>query len=241
MKTHSKPSNLKVLLPLFLFLACFLFAVLFRGEVSGFLSQVVAPIWKVQNEWGSRERQQEKQAETSRLTRLKLDILRSENERLRSILGRQEVRNLIVAGVLAKPPVTPYDVFILDAGSRVGVRSGAQVFVHGNVAVGKVASVTSDTSKIKLYSSPGETTQVLIGKENVSGEVHGIGGGSFRTKLPQGVKVMLDAKVFVPGLQGGVLGVVKHIQKKEEDTFQTIFIKSPVNVWTYRYLEIEAR
>ena len=112
----------------------------------------------------SEENQELKQQLESREAgRSNYDVLVRENESLKNIISRlPEENKLVLAAILAKPNRSPYDTLLIDLGARAGVEKGDMVYAYGNMPIGRVASVTDDTSKAVLFSSPGENTQVVI-------------------------------------------------------------------------------
>ena len=70
-------------------------------------------------------------------------------------------------------------------GVKNGIVSGQKVFALGNVPIGRVAEVYPDTSKIILYSNPGEKTEVVISGKDTFMQIVGRGGGNFEMILPR--------------------------------------------------------
>src|SRR3989344_2911741 len=127
-------------------------------------------------------------------------ILSDENIKLKEILGRSENRKLILAAILAKPDRSPYDTLIIDAGSKIGIEAGSIVFAHGDVPVGRVSDVYSDSSKVILFSNPGEKTEILISGKDIFMPIVGRGGGNFEMTLPRDFVLEKGTEVQLPGL-----------------------------------------
>src|ERR1035437_5003518 len=107
-----------------------------------------------------------------------------ENNQMKEIMGRKNEKTLmILAGILSRPNGSVYDTLIVDAGLNQGVVEGDMVFAYGNVPIGRVALVYTDSSNIVLFSNPGEKTEVMITGDNTSMQLVGRGGGNFEMIL----------------------------------------------------------
>src|ERR1700733_2083639 len=84
---------------------------------------------------------------------LSLEAASSSYAQLLSTFGRSPLTG-IPATVLVRPPETPYDDLIIDAGSNNGIAVGAVVSLPSGIAIGDIASVSTETSRVSLYSSP---------------------------------------------------------------------------------------
>ncbi len=167
------------------------------------------------------------------------DLLKKENEDLKFILGRNKVgQKLLLGTVLVKPFLSTYDTLIIDVGSLNGVTVGNKVMVDDNTFIGYVSEVYDNTSKVILYSSPGEKIKVLIGDNNVEKEAVGLGGNNFKVEMPREIGVKEGDTIIVPSISANVFGVVEKIEFKESDSFQTVLFKNPVNIAELKWVEI---
>lgn len=165
------------------------------------------------------------------------DVLYAENKELKLRLGRNAGVRTILASVLLRPPGVPYDVLIVDAGAREGVAQGDMVSAGGTTLIGRVEEVHDRTSRVLLFSAPGESYQGLIaGKIAVS--VEGQGGGSLRGQIPAGSAVAVGDSVLLPGIAGGFASQVSYIERTEGSSFETVFMHLPVNFFELSYVEI---
>ncbi len=105
----------------------------------------------------------------------------------------------IVAGVLAQPPISPYDTLVLSAGKNAGVRSGMEVYGAGGVPLGVVETVLPDFARAVLFSSPGMSTRGWVGSANVPLTLVGAGGGAVSASAPRSAGIIVGDSVFVPG------------------------------------------
>ncbi len=167
------------------------------------------------------------------------DILQTENEYLKDLLGRKEINErTILSSVLVKPPQIPYDTLIIDIGADKNIEVGSKVIANGNVYIGEVSEVYLSTSKVVLYSTPGGKISVVLGVNSVSVEAVGIGGGNFNIYIPREIEVKEGDIIIVPSIMTNVLGIVEKINFKETDSFQTVLFKSPINISELGFVEV---
>lgn len=167
------------------------------------------------------------------------DLLRTENQDLKSILNRKEEDQKVLLGtVIVKPFLSPYDTLIIDVGMSNGVSVGNSVMAEGNVFIGYVSEVYDYTSKIILYSSPGEKINVLIGSNNIEKEAIGLGGGNFKVEIPREIDIKEGDSVVIPSISTNIFGVVEKIEFKESSAFQNILFKTPTNVSELKWVEV---
>lgn len=172
------------------------------------------------------------------LKNLNLNILREEVSTLKSDLGRAEdEKDFILARVLSRPPISPFDILTIDLGSDQGLKRGDRVFVGENIEIGSVAEVFSGTSKVKLYSSPKERVPVEFNGKGTLNVAEGKGGGSYTIQAPRSLEVKKGDKISRPGLNSGIIGIVESSEINETDAFKTIQARLPVNIfeiiWVY--------
>lgn len=171
---------------------------------------------------------------------LGFESLKQENESLKELLGRGvlNIEDTVLGAVLARPNISPYDTFIIDIGSGHKILKDDDVFVYGNVYIGKVDEVFKNTSTVKLFSSPGEITQVSIGLQNISANAKGRGGGNFIVELPRGTEVEKGDIVTIPGIDIKLFAVVEEIESRPSDPFITILFKNPVNINDIKWVQV---
>jgi len=163
-----------------------------------------------------------------------------ENNKMQEILGRMAGKtNMILAGILTKPNRSPYDTLLIDAGMKEGVVVDQRVFAFGNVSIGKVAEVYPDSSKVILFSNPGEITEVVIPPKDVFMQAVGRGGGNFEIVLPKDFVIANGAEVDLPGVTPYILGTVQTIISDPRDAFEKALLASPVNIEELKLVEVE--
>jgi cell shape-determining protein MreC len=159
-----------------------------------------------------------------------IQIQGKENELLKNAFSAWERENFMLSYIVSRPPQTPYDMFIIDAGSENGVKEGMQVSGFGRVLLGYVADVFPKMSKVKLISSLGEETNVLLEFSGISAIAAGRGGENFEIMLPRAVKVEIGEKILALGRQLMLVGIVEKIEHQSADPFQKILFRLPVNI-----------
>jgi len=163
-----------------------------------------------------------------------------ENNKIKEILGRKkETDKMLLAGILSKPSRSLYDTLIVDVGLDQGISIGKKVFALGNVPIGYIAEIYSNSSKVILFSNPGEKTEVVINGKGVFMEAVGRGGGNFEMILPRDFVLDIGAEVDLPGINPYILGTVQTIISDPRDSFQKALIASPVNIQELKFVEVE--
>jgi cell shape-determining protein MreC len=167
------------------------------------------------------------------------ETLQKENDSLKDLLGRKEIKNnTVLAAILVKPPLTPYDMLTVDVGSNQNIKVGDKVIANANIYIGEVSEVYVNSAKVILYSTPGRKLAVVLGNNSVTVEAVGIGGGNFNIYMPKEVEVKEGDVITVPSITANVFGIVEKVNFKETDSFQTVLFKSPVNISELSFVEI---
>lgn len=166
------------------------------------------------------------------------NLLLKENLELKEIMGRLVTNDMVLASVLAKPNASLYDTAIIDAGNNLGIKVGDKVFVSGNILVGEIADVSKNNSKVKFYSSFKEQVSVMVGLYNIEATAVGRGAGNFEIKLPRDTDIKVDDPIFIAGTESRVLGNVAEIIFDPKDPFQLILVKSPVNLFELKWVQV---
>ena len=217
-----------------------LVCILFRGALSGALWRIASPVVAWRNSFSAGEVARLR-AELASTTAALADreTLAKENAPLRAELGRSGGAREVVAAVLMHPPGTPYDTLVLDAGSSQGIRAGQEVRV-GALSVGVIDEVYGDRSRATLYSAPGQSYQATLTTHSASLPValEGQGGGSMEARVPSATDVHVGDTVEFPGLSGAIAGAVSAVEGRSTDTFKTVYVRLPVNIFQVQYVYI---
>ena len=179
------------------------------------------------------------QLQSSKNNLIFLNLVIKENDSLKDLLNRKRKSdNLILASILVKPGLSPYDTLILDAGTNDGITVGKLVMADASSYIGEISEVSDTSSKVKLYSSPGVKINVLVGPNNIEKEAIGIGDGTFKLEIPKEIGVKVGDNVVIPSMNTNIFGIVEKVESKDTDSFQTVLFKSPINIQELKYVEI---
>ena len=105
-----------------------------------------------------------------------------------------------------------------------------------NILLGEVSEIVGKTAKIKLYSTPGENIEAHLANSGTPVTLIGRGGGNFKFELPREAAVSLDEPVSVA--PDFLVGMVKKIDADPREPLQTIYLASPVNIFSLQYILI---
>ena len=155
--------------------------------------------------------------------------LKEENVRLRSLVGA-EIPKRIAASVIARPNELPYDVLQIDKGATAGIEVGAPVFINEYVVIGVITHVAQTYSFAELVSSVDFRSTVFIGGPNVIAELVGLGGGTARVRVPQGVPIAVGNTVALPSVNTSVLGRLEHIESEPTQPEQYGYFTLPIGL-----------
>ena len=245
------------------------FALVAPRALSGFFSTIFSPLWRVAASSYSAENsalRQQLEAQSSDVAALAL--LEQENADLKSMLGRTVLKNTVLAVVLKKPPFSAYDEIVIDIGADHGLVVGNTVYavsspsagvpvvastsvqvsassspVSSNVRVpiGLVAEVDSTTSKVNLFSSPGNKYVVEIGKNHLAETATGRGAGTFDVVLPREAKISIGDLVVIPSIEPLVFATVSDIESNPAQPYATVLFQSPLNPFALHWVEVEVK
>ncbi|OGI61413.1 hypothetical protein A2645_00085 [Candidatus Nomurabacteria bacterium RIFCSPHIGHO2_01_FULL_39_9] len=252
MNRYNKKSRLFIY---FLSIVALVFIFFFFG--SRILPKPIAflakPIWQLQNSlqksfdnlnflWQSKKSiiaendRLKEQLEEYRQELVYAEFLKDENEKLNEILGKKiNTLQTVLVPVLARPNQSIYDTLIVDIGtSQISV--GDKVIVSPNILIGEIKEVLGQLAKVELYSTPGVITQVSLSDSGVSTSAIGRGGGNFKIVAPREVVVSIDESVKVA--PDFLIGFIKKIESDPRIPEQTIYVASPVNIFTLQFVEI---
>lgn len=219
-------------------------ATVWRSHLEALVWSLMAPLERTRSGWESSEVTRLRAELASTTARMAdRDALYEENLQLKSRLGRDAGRARLLAAVLLRPPGTPYDTLIVDAGSAEGVSAESLVSGGGTTLIGSVAQVYEHTSRVVLFSAPGETYDVLLHAAGnaaviVPVQMQGQGAGSLVGQVPAGTIVAVGDTLVFPGIASQFAGRVSHVISKEGESFQTIYARLPVDPLSLQFVEI---
>ncbi len=165
------------------------------------------------------------------------DFLYAENQELKRALGRTVKDSSVLAAVLLRPPGIPYGTLIIDVGKGDGVREGDLVSSSGSAYIGRVTTAYDTTSRVTLFSAPGQTYQGML-KGTVPVSISGEGGASLTGEVPAGIEVKAGDPVLLSGITPQFIAVVSAVVKPEGQSFQSIYLALPANPLELRYVSV---
>jgi cell shape-determining protein MreC len=181
----------------------------------------------------------------------KLDAAQSENIALRvevasltataadlaALLGsRTEPSPGILAGVILAPPMSPYDVLIVDQGSSDGVASGALATGPGGVPIGEVLSVTEHAARVELFSAPGREVPALVGETRAPLILTGEGAGAFAANAPADTGISAGDLVYITAGGAFAIGTVVAVEHDATSPSAAIRIQPMVNPFSLTWV-----
>ncbi len=138
----------------------------------------------------------------------------------------------IVANVIARPPESPYDMLIIDAGTKVGSAVGDVVIAQGGIPIGTINEVSTYASRVILFSSPNATTTAWVGTSHYPIILKGTGSGTFSAQIIRQTKVTVGDMIFVPGIPQHAIGRIVRIDTAPAAVIETLRIKPFVNIFS---------
>jgi cell shape-determining protein MreC len=220
----------------------FFVAALWRVQAGGLLWRALAPIVAARNALDASEnlRLRANIASTNALIADR-NVLYQENLDLKTRLGRNADKKTLLAGVLLRPPGIPYDTLVIDAGKAEGVIVGNLVSAGGSALIGRVVQVYDTTSRVVLFSAPGEAHEGLLSLtdgEILSVTLEGQGGGALFAKVPARTPATLGDGAVLPGIGEGLFALVVAIEAPEGDSFKTLHFHLPASPFALQYVEV---
>lgn len=159
---------------------------------------------------------------------------------LERLLGaRTERAGGTLAGVLARPPVSPYDVLIVDQGSEAGVRIGSTAYGPGGVPLGTVTSADAKTSRVTLYSHTGNVTEGWAGANRIPVKLTGTGAGGFDAEIPGTAGALVGDQVFVPGPGALPIATITEVVTDPSSPSVVLRIRSQINPFSLTWVTIQ--
>ncbi len=138
----------------------------------------------------------------------------------------------ITAGVVMRPPLSPYDTLVVAQGSRAGVTPHMEAYGTGGVPLGTVESVTSDFSRVVLFSSPGRQTLGWVGGGSLPVTLKGAGGGAFSASVNRAAAISVGDTVFLPGPGMLPVGKVTRIDDDPSAPSVTLRVTPSLNLFS---------
>ena len=151
----------------------------------------------------------------------------------------------IVAGVVARPPESPYDTLVLAAGENEGVTLGMEAFGSltgeasaSDIPIGVVSSVLADFSRVTLFSAPGTATSGWIGHTAIPVTIFGAGAGAMNVTIERSASIAIGDTVFIPGPGMLPIGKVSRVDGDSSSPAVTLRITSALNLFSIAWVAL---
>ncbi len=167
-----------------------------------------------------------------------IERLTLENNELRTLLG-DHGESRMVAGVIGRPPESPYDTLYLDKGENDGIQEEAIVYHADDQAIGFVQSVFPGSALVQLFSSAGTEFTAYVFGPNVYVHGYGEGGGVIRLSIPQGIIVQEGNVVVLPSVVPGTIGVVEKVVSVATQPEQHAYVVMKTPIQSLRYVGVQ--
>lgn len=177
-------------------------------------------------------------AENAALTATNQALTAQVTDLTRLVGSRTASDHGILAGVLARPPVAPYDTLLIDAGADAGVANGAFVYGPGGVPLGTVDAVTRTGARVTLFSNGGRQNDGWVGDSRIPVTLIGKGGGAFGATLPRGSAAKVGDIVYLPGPGALPIGTLVRIDTNPSSPRDTLFIQPSANLFSLTWVEV---
>lgn len=256
--TNNKRINKTIITGILLAVLLITINMFFKSVFLGFLHSLAGPIWKAETIIKEDEntntlfsfkksllKENEKLREemlSMQVENLKFKTLQKENRELKTICNREggDKDNAILSKIIKKPGIGAiYDIFVIDIGEDKNIKKGDIALSKSGLVVGRVESVFKNTSKVKLFSSPGKITKATLEPAGVEIEALGLGSGNFKAEIPKGINAKVDDILTVPALNMQVFAKIEEIEEDPANPFETIYFKLPIDIFKESWIKLK--
>lgn len=179
----------------------------------------------------------EVQNEELRLRVVELEEARLENERLRTMVGFIDARELEALGarVIGRPTTAWEGVITIDRGIADGVTTGMPVLAPQGL-LGQTVDVTEHSSKVRLITDQRSGVSAIIQSTRAEGIVNGsIEQDLTMDFVSQESTVVVGDIVLTSGMggvypKGLLVGDVQLVEVNENDLFQSISVRPAASI-----------
>lgn len=235
-------------------LGCAILALLVRLLAPNFFLQAFTPVFNISNSIAGKSHTfftsfSDTAALAARNERLAKEnaALASENQALlqketsmSALIGASALQKIpgtgILAGVVARPPLSPYDTIVLSVGSSSGVTLGQEAFGEGGVPLGIVTAVAADFSRATLFSAPGMVTHGWVKNADMPLNIFGAGGGAMNASLSRSAGIEVGDIVFAPGPGMLPIGSVTRVDSDPSAPGITLRIMPSINPFSLTWV-----
>lgn len=146
----------------------------------------------------------------------------AENERLVRELDFRGDDESGAGRVVGAPPRTHYDTLLVSVSDGHSIAEGDIALFEG-VVLGEVERVSRRAALVRLFTSPGLTTDVRVGEPNAIAVAQGLGGGGYVFDIPSEVSVAAGDSVLSATHGARVLGTVGSVVVDPDRTTKRVY------------------
>jgi len=177
------------------------------------------------------------QNEELRLQVVELEEARLENERLRTLVGFIEARELDALGarVIGRPTTAWEGVITIDRGLIDGVEVGMPVLAPQGL-LGQTVDVTNRTARVRLITDQRSGVSALIQNTRAEGIVNGSIAGDLAMDFVSRESTVVVGDIVLTSGMGGVypkgllIGNVQDVETTENDLYQGIIVRPSATI-----------
>jgi len=187
------------------------------------------------------------QIESLAVYEAELETLRAENENLKLQLGyiSEQSWQHTTAHVTTRSVGPTESLITIDQGEEQGIVIGNPVIAADGILIGKISSVSNNTSVVQLLNDrSSKTASTILNSSRTLGLVEGTGGTllDFRY-IPQNVELAENDLVVTSGLENGVpsglvIGMINNIETDPNEPFQTAVIEPIIDYRVYTMVTV---
>lgn len=256
----SKPKNDslgKIIAVIILFCLLALSEFFFGNNIRSISHTVAKPLWSVsklatqpfskikgffmfKSSLISKNLAQEDELLSLRLKKIDYEVLSKEFDDLKNQLGREGDTPRKISRVLSRPPLSPYDTFVIDIGSEEGISLGSRVYISENIIVGLVKNVTPHTSLVELFSNGDTEQEATLSRTGSSFILKGQGGGNLKLEVPKDADILWGDVFLYPKFSPAMIGSVYYIDENSQNSFKQVYIRVPGNIFSNKYVFVES-
>jgi cell shape-determining protein MreC len=229
-----------------------LVAIVLRLAAPGVLSRATSPLWSAGvsltqfiTAKATTESKESLRADRDRLVSENAALsaqnaaLAAQVSDLTKLLGsRTEPEKAIVASVLARPPVAPYDVLIIDQGTAAGVAVGAIAMGPGGTPIGTIGEADARQSRVALYSTNGLASDGWVGPNRIPLTLTGAGAGAFRAEVPKQAGVAVGDAVYLAASGAVPIGTVIKIEEDPSSPTVDLEVRPYTNPFSLTWVTV---
>lgn len=166
---------------------------------------------------------------------LSAEALRAENEALARMAHLSGTRPGVTATIAGGE--SSLGTFLVSAGSRDGVAMGDLVRTDNGFVIGTVIEVHDTVSFCRSLFAPNTSIDVVINGTHIA--LEGRGAGNARGKVLPSVAISDGDVATAASVRGYPIAIVGHIDADASDGFKEVYVRSPADISTIRYVYIE--